>query len=478
MVVDERVSLRSVSGRLLLAATIMASGMAFLDGTVVNVALPHIEADLGGGLPTVQWVLDAYLLMLGSLVLVGGSLGDLLGKRRVFVVGVVAFVLASVVCGLAPSAHFLIGARALQGVAAALLVPTSLALVSGGIVEVERGRAIGLWTGLTSVVMVLGPFVGGLLVDSGAGGWRWIFLVNVPLGIAVLIVARGIPRGSRPAVTGTARRVDAVGAVLVVVGLALLVGPMIEAHKLGVGRTVALIVAGVVLLVAFTVVERRRARDLDPPPMLPPSLWHLRSFTIANVATLLIYGALGAFTLVLSLGLQIGLGYSATAAGAATVPIPIILGLLSGRMGALLPRVGTRLLIGIGTLILAASAGLLVGIEPGWSYPTRVLGPLVVFAVGLAMVVAPITSTALGDVPADRGGIASGVNNAVARVGGLVAVAVVPVMAGLTLVGGQQTLAGVSRSMLLVAGVCLLASLVTWVGFTRSTGRVAAVPGA
>ncbi len=457
------------AGRLALIATVAGSGVAFIDTSVVNVALPAITRDLGGGLATAQWVVDGYLLTLGSLVLVGGSLGDLLGRRKVYEWGLILFVLASVVCGLAPTAGVLIGARAVQGIGAALLVPGSLAILSSSFAEEDRGAAIGAWSGLGTVFTALGPFLGGLLVDSGPHGWRWIFLINVPLvALALVLSRRGIPDIPGTRTPDPLRgQLDVLGGVLAVVGLGLLVGPLIEIESLGVPTVTALVLCGVVVLVCFGLVERRRTETDRPPAMLPVHLFAVRAFSVANLVTFAVYGALGIGFFLLTVVVQVGLGYPAWQAGLAGLPVTVILALFSARVGALIPRVGARLLLTLGCAIIAAGLVLLSRIAPGSSYVTGVLPGVIVFGTGLVLVVAPVTTTAVGHVEQQHSGAASGVNNAVARIAGLVAIAVIPWLGGLTgaaLAGGEGLIDGYARSMLAAAALCAVGSLVAWVG--------------
>lgn len=469
-------SFSSRRGRIVLAATILASGMAFLDGTVVNVALPRIEEDLGGGFATMQWVLDSYLLTLGALVLVGGALGDLLGRKRVFVWGIVGFAVFSVLCGLAPSAPALVAARAAQGVAAALMVPGSLALLSSLFADADRGRAIGLWSGLSGIVTAIGPFIGGTLVDAAASGWRWVFLINLPLAAGTLWLCRSIPAVPGNRAPGPLwSQVDVLGAALTVTGLALVVGPLIEYEQLGAPAAAGLMALGVVLLLAFWWLERVRERTRSPAPMMPPSLWRFRSFTVANLVTFVVYGALGALLLLFTVGLQIGLDWSALAAGAAGIPITVVLALLSSKIGGLVPKVGSRPLLTGGSAGMGVGMVMLSFLPPDGTYLVNVLPGLLMFSLGLAFVVAPITTTALGDIPVDSSGVGSGVNNALARIAGLVAVAVVPLLAGLTSSGeltGAAVLPGYQRAVLICAGLCGAGAVLSWLGFTRDTGRV------
>ena len=464
--------------RAVLWATILASGVAFLDGTVVNVALPRIEADLGGGFATLQWVLDSYLLTLGSLVLIGGSLGDLLGRRRVFRWGIISFGITSAACGLAPTAETLIAARAAQGVAAALMVPGSLAILSSVFAGEDRGKAIGLWSGLSGIVTAIGPFLGGFLVDAHPSGWRAVFLINLPLvAVAAWLTARSVPDlpGNRTA-EPLIRQVDFLGAGLAVVGLALVVGPLIEFARIGPVWAAASVTAGIAVLAAFIVVERRRAVTRRPPPMMPPALFSIRSFSVANAETFVVYGALGAVLLLFTVGLQIGLGWSALWAGAAGIPITIILAAGSSRVGALLPRVGSRVLLTAGPAVMSVGILLLATIRPGDTYWWPILPGIVIFGLGLVLMVAPITTTALGEIPVEQSGVGSGVNNAIARIAGLVAVAAIPLAAGLTetsAASGAAVFDGYTRAALLAAALTAAGAVLAWFGFTADTGKVA-----
>lgn len=458
-------------GRLVLAATVTASGIAFLDTTVVTVALPRIGDDLGGGLATLQWVLDGYLLTLGSLVLVGGALGDLLGRRRVFEVGLVGFGAASLLCGLAPSAGLLVTARALQGTAAALLVPGSLAILSATFSGADRGRAIGAWSGLSGVFTALGPFVGGVLVDSSPSGWRWVFLINLPLVVAALALSRaGVP--DTPG-TREGARLDLAGAALVTAGLALVVYPLIEWGALARPTALGLLVLGAATLAGFLLVEHR-----SPAPMLPLGLFRLRTFSVANLVTLVVYAALGGAMFLLVVVLQEALGYSALASGAAILPITVVLLLLSSRVGALIEPVGARALLTAGGLGTAAGLALLVRVGNGGGYWSDVFPGIAVFSLGLALVVAPVTTTVLSDVGVQRQGVASGTNNAVARVAGLLAVAVLPLTSGLVDADAAAALlAGFDAATLTCAGLCALGALVAAVGLPGRRTPDAGSPG-
>jgi EmrB/QacA subfamily drug resistance transporter len=465
-----RLSLDSRPGRWVLAATVLGSGIAFLDGTVVNVALPAIGRDLHADFSVLQWVLDGYLLTLGSLVLFGGALGDLFGRANVFIVGLAGFGVASAICAAAPSGATLILARAVQGVAASLLVPGSLAIVSSSFVADQRGRAIGAWSGLAGVSAAVGPFVGGLLVDQAS--WRWVFLINVPIVVVTVVISlRHLPR-ENVLVSSWRHHLDLEGAATCAVGLGLAVYALIEGPRLGFRSPAILLAAvgAVAGLAGFVVIESRREN-----PMLPLALFRIRDFTVANLATLVVYAALSASMFLVVLELQRVVGYTALQAGASLSPVTLLLLLLSSRMGGLVMRVGPRPLMTLGPLLAAGGLALFARIEQGVSYVTVVLPGAIVFGLGLAITVAPLTTTVLGAVPPARAGIASGVNNAVARLAGLLAVAAVPLAAGLATAGDRADptfTAGFQRSMLISAGLCVVGALVSWFGL-RSRRRQA-----
>ena len=437
----------SRAGRGALAASIVASGMAFLDGTIVTVAAPHITEDLGGGFAGMQWAVDGYLLTLGALVLVGRATGDLMGMRRVFILGTIGFGVASVLCGIAPTMLALIAARMVQGASAALMVPTSLALLNAVFAGDDRGRAIGAWSGLSGVFTALGPFVGGVLVDAFPAGWRLAFLINIPLAVAgVWLALRFIP--DLPGISG--RRLDWPGAIVATVGLALVVGPLIE------GGRPWLVVLGAVLLGIFLLLERR-----DADVMLPLELFRIRSFSVANLVTFVVYGALSAGVFLVTVYLQVALGYSAVAAGATGLPITILLMIFSSKVGGLVGRYGPRWFLTAGPLIMAC--GLLWLSRPS-AFWTSVFPAMLVFAAGLVLVVAPVTTAALRDIGPERSGTASGVNNAVARVAGLLAIAVLPALAGM----GDDGRTGYGAAMTMAAGLCAVGGLIALVGFRRT----------
>ncbi len=425
--------------RLILAACVLGSAVVFLDTTVVNVALPALRAELDAGLATQQWVVEAYLLTLGSLLLVGGALGDVLGRRRVYAGGLAGFAVTSGLCALAPNAVLLVGARALQGVAGALLVPSSLAIISGAFPPGVRGRAIGLWTAWTGIAMVVGPPIGGLLVDEVS--WRMIFVMNVPLVAGALwLVARVVPD-----LAPTGGRVDALGGVLCTVGLGGPVLALIEQPTRGFGDPLVAIplVLGLVALGLFVAHQRRTAH-----PMMPLGLFTSRSFAAANVATLCFYAGLLATTFLVVVFLQQVAGYGAFAAGLALLPVSLVMFFLSPRFGALGDRVGTRALMAAGPGV--ASLGLvlmLLRLDRDIAYATDLLPAVLLFGLGLSMTVAPLTTTALATVDPAHAGVASGVNNAVARVAGLVSIAVVGVAVSAAFTGAlADGLAGVELS--------------------------------
>lgn len=403
--------------RLTVAAAVLGSVVAFVDATVVNVALPAIADDLGGGLSGQQWLSDAYLLTLGSLLLLGGSLGDLHGRRRMFVVGLVAFGGASLLCAAAPSIETLIVARGLQGLAGALLVPNTLGLIVARFPPHRRGAAIGSWTAWSGIAMVAGPLVGGLIVD--AISWRWIFAVNVvPVLAALAIVRRVDAAGDVP----SPGRVDVVGALLGTLGLAGPVFALIEQPSRGWGDPLILstLLGGLALLVAFVVYERR-ARH----PMLPLELFGERNFAVGNAATLAVYGGLSAVPFFLVLFLQQVAGYRALTAGLAMLPVTVLMFLLSKRFGALADRIGPRLFMGGGPVVAGAGLMLLARLDASGDYLADVLPAVLVFGLGLSLTVAPLTAAVLGGVAEAHAGMASAINNATARVAGLLAVAAI-----------------------------------------------------
>jgi EmrB/QacA subfamily drug resistance transporter len=437
---------------------ILGSGAAFLESSVVTVALPEIGRELDLELGGLQWVVNAYLLALSALMLTGGSLGDLYGRRLAFNAGLVGFAISSLLCALAPSGEALIGARILQGASAALLVPTSLAIVEASFVEADRPRAIGAWAGWSGISSAVGPFLGGWLVDVGS--WRWVFVIVVAFTlVAAWLGVRHLPE-SRGA--GAARHPDWLGSVLVSLGLGSLTYALVEVGGAGLDdpAVAAAGAAGCLLLIAFLLFERR-ASD----PMLPLAIFRSRQFSGANAATVANYLAIGAAFFFLSLQLQNVLGYSALAAGAASFPATLIMLLFSPQAGKLGQALGARLPMTVGPLVLGAGMVLLSGIERGDGYLESVLPGVLVFGIGMTIFVAPLTAAVLGALPDERAGIASAVNNAAARLAQLLSSAALPAAAGLsasTAVGPGAFSEGFREAMLIAAVIAVIGGLISW----------------
>ncbi|MEU1281066.1 MFS transporter [Streptomyces sp. NPDC005805] len=448
------IRLASPVGRWVVLTTVLGSGMALLDSTVVNVALPRIGRDLDAELSVLQWTVNAYMLTLAGLILLGGALGDRYGRRRIFVLGVVWFAIGSLLCGIAPNGEILVAARALQGIGGALLTPGSLALIQASFHPDDRARAVGLWSGLGGVGAAIGPFVGGWLVDGP--GWRWVFLLNVPLAaICVPVALRHVPESRDPHASG---RFDVLGAVLGALALGLVTYALIDA-------SVWAGLAGVAVAVAFVLVEHRR-----PEPMLPLSLFRIRLFSAVNVVTLCVYAAFGGFFFLVALQLQVVSGYSALGAGTALLPTTVLMLLLSARSGELGERIGPRIPLTVGPLLCAAGMMLMLRVGEDASYLRDVLPALLVMGLGMVTLVAPLTATVLASVDTARAGIASGINNAAARAAGLVAVAALPLLAGMgpeAYRSAEEFGETFRRAIPICAGVLVAGALIAWATVRR-----------
>lgn len=427
-----------------LIATIVGSGVVVLDGSVVNLALPHIGRDLNVGFSGLQWIVDGYLLTLSALMLLGGSLGDIVGQRRIYYIGLIGFGVVSLLCGLAPTSEALVALRLLQGVFGALLVPSGLAIINTHFPPEQRGVAIGRWTAFSAIIIAIGPLVGGYLVDVGS--WRWIFFINVPLVIATIILA-GL--GMKEHVAVRTRRVDWAGGLLAMLGLGGIIYGLIEGPVNGWSVvTVGTLVAGLVVMALFVWYEAR-AKD----PMLSLRLFASNNFTAANITTFSMYGALGGFFFVLGIHLQTAAGYTALQAGASLLPTTVVLFFLSPRAGKWAAQYGARRFMTVGPLLAGAGIALLAPVGANAPYLTAVFPGIVVFSIGLGLTVAPLTSTVMGSVGAGDSGIASAVNNAVSRVAGLVVIALL----GLFGAGSSYLFAVVLCAVLAVA-----AGIVSW----------------
>ncbi|WP_242676062.1 MFS transporter [Streptosporangium minutum] len=441
------IRLSSARGRWVLLTTVLGSGIALLDGTVVNVALPALGDDLGADMAGLQWTVNAYTLTLAGLILLGGSLGDRYGRRRIFLIGVVWFAVASALCGLAPNVETLIAARALQGVGGALLTPGSLAIIQASFVREDRPRAIGAWSGLGGTAAAIGPLLGGWLVQTV--GWRWVFLINLPVAALVVAVAvRHVPESRDVEATG---RFDVLGAALAALALAGITYGLIDLRPVP-------IAVGVLLGAAFVWLEIRRS----PRALVPVGVFASKVFTAVNVVTFVMYAAMSVVFFLLVVQLQVSAGFSPMTAGSAMIPVTVLMLLLSSRAGELAKRIGPRVPMTAGVLICAAALLLMSRIGEGSSYLTGVLVPTALFGLGLSAAVAPLTATVLATAEERYAGVASGVNNAVARTGGLLAVAAIPPLAGLTGDAFHDPVAftaGFHTTMLVSAAMMALAAL-------------------
>ena len=457
------------AGRRVLFATVLGSGLAFIDATVVNIALPHLGASLHADAAGLQWTVNGYTLSLTALLLLGGSLGDRFGRRRIFVIGVGWFALASLLCGLAPSIRSLVAARVLQGVGGALLAPGALAILEASFHPQDRARAIGAWSGLGGIAGALGPFLGGWLVQVAT--WRLVFLINVPLAaIVALIALRHVPETRNP---GAARRLDVAGVLTGAGGLAGLTYGFTAWPALGATSPTVLVALGlgVAGMLGFVFVERRSSH-----PMLPLEIFASRAFAAANLVTFAVYAALGGVLFLVVLNLQVVAGFEPLAAGTAMLPATVLMLLFSARAGALSQRIGPRIPMTLGPLVCAGALFLFARIGPHASYPRSALPAVLLLGLGLSLTVAPLTATALGSVDERHAGIASGVNNAVARAAGLLAVAVLPLAAGLgsgSLTDAAALAPTYRTAMLLCAGLLLAGAATAFAAIPpgRSAGQ-------
>ncbi|MPY64254.1 MFS transporter, partial [Streptomyces spongiae] len=455
------VRLASPQGKWILLTTVLGSSIALLDSTVVNVALPWIGRDLDADLAVLQWTVNGYTLTLAGLILLGGALGDRFGRRRIFVLGVVWFALASLLCGIAPNAGVLIVARALQGIGGALLTPGSLALIQASFHPDDRGRAVGLWSGFGGIGAAIGPFLGGWLVDGP--GWRWVFLLNVPLAaLCVPVALRHVPESADQRAHG---RFDVLGAALGAMCLALVTYALIEAGQRSAVLVSVVAVAGVAAGVAFVYVERR-----SPDPMMPLGIFSSRQFTSVNLVTLCVYAAFGGFFFLAAVQLQVVSGYSALGAGTALLPITVIMLLLSARAGELGERIGPRIPLTVGPLVCAVGMLMMLRVGPDASYVADVLPALLVLGLGMVALVAPLTATVLASVDTEHAGLASGVNNAAARAAGLIAVAALPLLTGMGSEAYRSADAfnsAFDRAMPLCAGVLVVGGVLAYATVRR-----------
>jgi len=466
--ITEPVTWGTPRARWVLLATVLGSGMAFLDATVVNVALPTIGADLNASVAGLQWVINGYTLTLASLILLGGSLGDRFGRRRIFLLGTVWFAGASLLCGVAPTSEALVAARALQGIGGALLTPGSLAILQASFAMSDRGRAVGAWSGLSGVAAATAPFVGGWLIDVGS--WRPIFLINVPLAVAVVVVSlRHVPETRDAA---GVRGIDVPGALLTVIGLAAVTWALIEAGERG--ATTGVLLSGAIGLgsLAGFVAAERRVRH----PMLPLEIFRSWQFSAANLVTFIVYASLSIMFFLFVVHLQQVLGYSPLQAGAATLPVTGLMLALSAPAGMLADRIGPRLPMTIGPLGIAAGLALMSRVQAEATYFGTILPGLLVFGLGLSLTVAPLTATVLAAATSKHAGIASGVNNAISRGAGLLAVAAIPGLTGLTGDAYRDPAifaSGFRAAMRISAALAAAGGLLAWLSIRNEVARPA-----
>jgi len=468
--VTDLIALRSGQGRLTLVTVTLGSGIAILDGSVVNIALRTIGSDLGAGLADLQWVLNGYMLSLASLILVGGALGDRFGRRRMYLVGIAGFAVTSAMCAFAQTPMQLIAFRVLQGVAAALLTPGSLAIIESGFRREDRPAAIGTWAGVSGVASAIGPLVGGFLLEHG--GWRWIFAINVPLCLLVLWLGRHVPDSCDEA--SERGRFDYAGAAVGVGALAALTCALTFWRDWPVPVVVACSAGALLLIAAFVVLERR------PHAMAPVALFTSRVFAAANMMTFLVYGALGAVFFLLVLQLQVTAGYAPLAAGLAIIPATVLMLLFSSRAAVVAARTGPRLPMTVGPLVCSVGVVLLAFVDRDASYLVHVFPGMLIFSIGLVMLVSPLTAAVLKAAPDEHAGIASGINNAVARAGSLLAVAAIPALVGLSgddYRNPSVLTDGFRSGELICAGLLAAGGIVSWYGLGShrvEDGRVAA----
>jgi len=450
------VKLGTARGRGVILATVLGSGMSFLDGLIVNIALPKIDEDISLGISGLQWVVSGYLLTLSALLLLGGALGDMYGRRRIYLAGLVVFVVSSALCGVAPSATVLIVARAVQGIGGALMVPASLAIIQAVFVEEERGKAIGTWTGLGTVFTALGPFVGGVFVTYIS--WRWAFFINVPLGVLTWFVTMRFIPETHSGTNEARSRLDVLGALLCALALGGLTYWAIESSRDSAANTPLIVgLSGIGCLLLFLYWESRA-----PKPIMPLHLFRSAQFSWINICTIIFYGAFVGGSTFLGVQLQVGLHYTPLGAALATLPVSGCMILLSGRFGALGQKIGAKLPMTVGPLLVAAAMAWMAEIHAGRGYWTFILPSILLWGLGLSMVVAPLTSSALAAADQAFIGVASAINNAASRVGQMVAIALLPTIAGMGggALDGPGFQNGYPRTLHVAAALCVASGVV------------------